>query len=48
MHHYHVTILDTLIREAWFNQGRFGLSNALFTSARMKRHDSCGLMNVLA
>lgn len=34
--HYQSLILDTMLRDFWFTQGRFGVSQALNASAKMK------------
>jgi len=38
--HHHTLILDTMFRDFWFNQGRFGVSQGLLASARMKHKSS--------
>ena len=37
MKHSSVVVLDTALRNVWFNQGQFGLSAALHASAKMKQ-----------
>ena len=34
--HHSALILDTMLRDFWFNHGRFGVSQALNASAKMK------------
>ena len=36
MKHSSVVVLDTALRNVWFNLGQFGLSAALHASAKMK------------
>lgn len=36
MKHSSVVVLDTSLRNVWYNQGLFGLSAALHASAKMK------------
>jgi hypothetical protein len=38
--HHSVVLLDNALRNAWFAQGRFGLSDALYVSAWKKLRDS--------
>lgn len=44
MSHAHIALLDNALRGAWFNQGPFGLSQALRASASLKQtyRDSSG------
>ena len=39
MRHSDNVIFDNYVRNVWFNQGGFGLSKALFTSAKLRYHD---------
>lgn len=36
--HGKAVCLDTDLRNVWFGQGRFGVSRALFVSAKWKHH----------
>ena len=36
MKHYHIVTLDTLMRQGWYGQGLFGVSDALKCSAKLK------------
>jgi len=36
MKHSSVVTLDTMLRHVWYNQGPFGLSSGLHTSAKLK------------